>query len=50
MKYFLKGIEVKKLVDDYNKCDYYLDNLSNGNINYLEDAITFSEKHMLNFV
>ena len=44
MKDFLKGIEVKKLVDDYNKCDYYLDNLTNGNINYLEDAIIFSEK------
>ena len=45
----LKEKEIKDLLDDYNKCDYYITKLNNGNINHLNDAINFSNKKYLEF-
>ena len=44
MNELLKEKEIKDLNDDYKKCDYYLNNLKNGNIDCLDDAINFSNK------
>ena len=44
MNELLKKMEMKNLIDDYNKCDYYLNELSNKNINCLKEAIDFSDK------
>ena len=41
--------EIKDLTDDSNKCDFYLNNLNNGNISYLKDAIDFSNKKYQEF-
>ena len=49
MSKILKEKEIKDLLDDYNKCDYYITKLNNGNINYLNDAINFSNKKYLEF-
>ena len=49
MKEISKEIEAKKLVDDYNKCEYYLDNLKNGNTECLVDAINFSNNKYVEF-
>lgn len=44
MNELLKVKEIKDLTDDYNKCDYYLNELNRGNIKCLREAILFSEK------
>lgn len=49
MNELLKAKEIKDLTDDYNKCDFYLNNLNNGNINYLNEAIDFSNKKYKEF-
>ena len=49
MNEFLKVKEIKDLTDDYNKCDYYINNLNNGNIACLNDAINFSNKKYKEF-
>jgi hypothetical protein len=49
MNELLKEIENKNLIDDYNKCDYYLNKLNNGDISCLEDAIAFSNKKYAEF-
>lgn len=49
MNEILKEKEMKDLTDDYKKCDYYLNNLKNGNINCLADAINFSNKKYAEF-
>ena len=41
--------EIKDLIDDYNKCDFYLNNLKNGNIHYLNEAIAFANKKYKEF-
>lgn len=46
----LKAKEIKELIDDYNKCDFYLQNLNNGNIIYLNEAIEFSNRKYKEFV
>ena len=42
MNEVLNEIEIKNLTADYQKCDYYLDNLTKGNISYLNEAINYS--------
>lgn len=49
MDELLKVKEIKDLTDDYNKCDFYLNNLNNGNIGYLKDAIDFSNRKYQEF-
>lgn len=49
MNGLLKEKEIKDLTDDYKKCDYYLNNLKNGNIDCLDDAINFSNKKYVEF-
>lgn len=49
MNELLKEKEIKDLTDDYEKCDYYLINLKNGNVNCLNDAIDFSNKKYAEF-
>lgn len=49
MNDILKVKEIKDLTDDYNKCDFYLNNLNNGNIAYLKDAINFSNQKYQEF-
>ncbi len=49
MNDILKVKEIKDLADDYNKCDFYLNNLNNGNIVYLKDAINFSNQKYQEF-
>ncbi len=49
MNELLKEKEIKDLNDDYKKCDYYLNNLKNGNIDCLDDAINFSNKKYVEF-
>lgn len=49
MNEILKEKEMKDLADDYKKCDYYLNNLKNGNIACLDDAINFSNKKYAEF-
>ena len=44
MNEVLEAKEIKDLIDDYNKCDYYINKLNNGNINCLSDAIDYSDK------
>lgn len=49
MNEFLEVKEIKELRDDYNKCDYYLNELNNGDINFLKEAIDFSNKKYKEF-
>ena len=49
MNEFLKVKEIKDLKDDYDKCDYYINSLNNGNITCLNDAINFSNKKYREF-
>lgn len=49
MNEILEVKEIKELRDDYNKCDYYLNELNNGNINFLKEAIDFSNKKYKEF-
>ena len=49
MNEFLKVKEIKDLKDDYDKCDYYINSLNNGNIACLNDAIKFSNKKYKGF-
>lgn len=49
MNELLKVKEIKDLTDDYNKCDFYLNNLNNRNINYLNEAINFANKKYKEF-
>lgn len=49
MNELLKKKEIKDLADDYKKCDYYLNNLKNGNIECLDDAINFSNNKYVEF-
>lgn len=49
MNEILEVKEIKELGDDYNKCDYYLNELNNGNINFLKEAIDFSNKKYKEF-
>ena len=44
MNEVLETKEIKDLMDDYNKCDYYINKLNNSNINYLSEAIDYSNK------
>ena len=45
----IKVKEIKDLIDDLKKCDYYLNSLNNGHINYLNEAIAFSNKKYKEF-
>lgn len=49
MNDILKEKEIADLTNDYNKCDFYLNNLNNGNIAYLKDAINFSNQKYQEF-
>lgn len=49
MNEFLEVKEIKELRDDYNKCDYYLNELNNRDINFLKEAIDFSNKKYKEF-
>ena len=49
MNELIKKIEINKLRDDYDKCDYYLKELNCGNISCLNEAIGFSEQKYKEF-
>ena len=49
MNELIKKIEINKLRDDYNKCDYYLNELNCGNISHLNEVIRFSEQKYQEF-
>ena len=49
MDELLKAKEIKDLIDDYKKCDYYLSDLKDGNIGCLNDAIIFSKNKYAEF-
>ncbi len=49
MNKIVKSKKIKDLTDDYNKCNFYLNNLNNGNNNYLYEAIDFSNKKYKEF-
>ena len=44
MNEVLKLKEINDLKNDYAKCDFYLNHLNSGNINYLNESIDFSNK------
>lgn len=49
MNNILNQKELEDLVNDYNKCNDYLINLNNGNINCLNEAIDFSNRKYSEF-
>ena len=49
MNEVLKLKEINDLKNDYSKCDFYLNHLNSGNINYLNESIDFSNKKYKEF-